>query len=96
MLSERGRQKLCANGFILSTEWLVIVGLDFGGAKKKGDGCKGRIHESNSIITKVQRQYTHPPNPGRIETMACVTSMKCRAADTCGVLWVTLTGLCNL
>jgi len=61
--------------------------------EKKGDGCKGRVHESNGIITKVQRQYTHPPNPGRIEAMACVTSMKRRVVDTRDVFWVTLTGL---
>jgi len=76
VLSERGRNKLCVNGFMYTFDRLASDTLTrFWRRERKGDGFKGRVHERNGIVTKVMRTCA-------IEAMSCVTIMKRRAAET--------------
>lgn len=81
ILSERGKTKLCFNGYSYTTKKILVSGAT-SYICDQYPKCKSRIQVMNENILEDQERHTHAPDQSRIEAMKLRTIMKNRVILT--------------
>ena len=86
--STKGKDKIYVGGYLyVLDKKLSGGGLAYECEKRRSYGdragqCHGRLHAKDGKITKVIREHTHAPEPGRVDALKAAVRIKQKAMDT--------------
>ena len=86
--STKGKDKIYVGGYLyVLDKKLSGGGLAYECEKRRSYGdragqCHGRLHAKDGKVTKVIREHTHAPEPGRVDALKAAVRIKQKAMDT--------------